>query len=79
MDGDQPRRRQRSALYLEPKRAAATISASFGTLIFAAAGAAALLFQAHVVGSQPGQTLGGILRRRWILWPSSPGVSACSA
>jgi hypothetical protein len=56
MSDDRTRRRQRSVLYLEPKRTAATISASFGTLIFAAVCAAVLLY----LKSQQGQTLGGI-------------------
>jgi len=59
MDGDRVRRRQRSVLYLEPKRAAATISASFGTLIFAAVCTATLLYLKHV-SSQLGQIPGGI-------------------
>jgi hypothetical protein len=59
MGGDQPRRRQRSVLYLEPKRAAATIGYSFLTLIFAAMCAAALLYQKQV-SSQPGQLSSGV-------------------
>jgi hypothetical protein len=59
MGGDQPRRRQRSVLYLEPKRAAATIGYSFLTLIFAAVGAAALLYQKQV-SSQQSQLPSGV-------------------
>ena len=48
MGADKPRRRQRSVLYLEPKRAAATIGYSIVTLIAAAVCAAALLYQTQV-------------------------------
>src|SRR5215469_655445 len=42
-----PRRRQRSVLYLEPKRAGATIAYSILTLIAVAVCAAALLYHTH--------------------------------
>jgi hypothetical protein len=71
MGGDQPRRRQRSVLYLEPKRAAATIGYSILTLIFAAVCAAALLYQAHV-SSQQWQIPSGVPTR-------APGIVAAVA
>jgi len=52
MGGGQPRRGQRSVLYLEPKRAVATIAYSILTLIALAVCAAALLYHMQALPPQ---------------------------